>query len=1455
PDGANRRRVLLEFRTRDAFVFSPNVPKGFGHIESLFLEFDNTVPIIGTPVILQGSPSDIGAGNIETALGDYFDFAGGSSISGFVTMRIVVQAPAGLRHIRLRSGDDNIDLLAASNNPGFNNIEPWLSAVRPFQSDGDEYTLFIPINTAVLDSSPDATRFGSGFPLLTFPFPLELQLADNTDPSPFMAQNNYILRIDNRHPLGRYTGSLTAINHLHTIAGQASDHGPGVTVQGIDRVVVFFSRTDGLFDGFGTPLTSNGTPSNPSAVGWRTDMNVLEDHEGTVAGITQQGTPRVLPFFPTNFDLGGTGIQVNLEGAGAFSGSLGSPPLHNWHISNFDFSNFADGLLYVNYVIIDRAGNATFYREEIFLAVNRPVIRAVELGTTIGLGTTFSARNLPHGPLDPVDSNFRVRNNNFTLRLDVTNPLGVPITGALSYDIAHVTRVSNTPIPASQMEAGRVYRIAYRGTSIGLGAVDWVNYGVLVDLSVPVDGTLINPEGITFVATRNGSPANDGLVYEYEVPAVGPRRQVNTWTPATQINFGSTSFGSAPTLISDSVKVMPPEGAGVNYAFQNDRYFLVRVSNTATTPHITSAALVRVDVHNIDSRPPVLNIADFGYRAVGSIGNTPIQNFADRDILRLGETAAEYNMNIVMAPNGERRGYVQYHWHGDTPRADVSGRIIFRGMAADNNRITGMSVTIGGVTTQLATWGTDGLVREASLGSVQAMGNDGSTDQFGFDVSYQTNTLNFNHVFNWELAWDSSRLTGMVGNNVPIIFTVTDGVQNTPQTINVNVVPYITEISTPLSAAFAVNPSAFNRSARGWYPVRENDLITIRGFNLGGVGATPAVTLAGTNLFMGTSTSTQILANIGETAQSGPLVVTINGIQSLNNRSNNAAHYNREPNNLNNNLLTNARYMYVWQTGFLLNAPVLDNPVMQMRYDGTWNLAYARFHHGPIGTGLGTINAGQVRIMRSLGTAANATAAITDTVVRQGGQRYVHIGLATDGFGDWFVAASNIASPIDGLQNFVIHTREETGILNTAPAQSNFHGLRHRNLIRLTGDPERIRAPSVFAQTPGNGTAQGSIAAASRVLVGYFDTVGNNNALFFRYGLIGGTNAEISATAGFGGNFPNNPSPPNSNDNFDPVTHLFTPFIAGEDAGRPQVVAHSGTTHQGSQHVAVGALGNGLPVIAWFDRVNQTLVFSHGNSAPTTTQLDLATSISVTSTADWQNNARIIHYGAGSHVSMAIDGNNVVHIAYHDAVNGGLMYARIYPTGSGTSLMPDMSRIYVARVDTFLSAGIRLTIDVRRETHGTSTFYVPYISYFHNTFAETRNPIRVAWLRPDSSGGMSIRHGTFGGNLPLGSTANLTPGSIAAAAFPEHSFTGEWEIMTVPAYHVPTAVDFVGIGVPRTGRFFAPTNSGQAPNNVSNLARAGSFATTLTALHRSVLVGYMTLNNFEGAVLKYSIWD
>jgi hypothetical protein len=190
-------------------------------------------------------------------------------------------------------------------------------------------------------------------------------------------------------------------------------------------------------------------------------------------------------------------------------------------------------------------------------------------------------------------------------------------------------------------------------------------------------------------------------------------------------------------------------------------------------------------------------------------------------------------------------------------------------------------------------------------------------------------------------------------------------------------------------------------------------------------------------------------------------------------------------------------------------------------------------------------------------------------------------------------------------------------------------------------------------------------------------------------------------------------------------------------------------------------LSTGRAVIAWYDAENRQLVYSYSSdTAPTSDK-----------TNNWQVNAKVIDDDfAGWHVDLAVDGADGIHLAYYSSSNGDLRYAYIPAYDS------ELEDIKVVTVDSYLSPGTKLMINVREELVNSTSRYVPYISYYHASFSATTNPVRVAWQK------------TWNAGLPENGADNTD------------KYTGDWEVMTVPTQNIPVE-DFICNGVPTSGAY------------------------------------------------------
>ena len=182
-----------------------------------------------------------------------------------------------------------------------------------------------------------------------------------------------------------------------------------------------------------------------------------------------------------------------------------------------------------------------------------------------------------------------------------------------------------------------------------------------------------------------------------------------------------------------------------------------------------------------------------------------------------------------------------------------------------------------------------------------------------------------------------------------------------------DIVPYITGVNTSLSTLDRRTPSKFDRTALGHYPVR----IVTKAQN-GSTNQAETVTFTGFNLGSNTSLTVSSLTTENDSTTGGRSAkysLSVNNIPTLNNMNDNNAKgsysgiisdnssyndkvqyaYNRQPNNANNNKLTDDIIFDVWQFNSAAAVPIsgkIEQPVMKIRpTDGKIGFAFV---NGPL---------------------------------------------------------------------------------------------------------------------------------------------------------------------------------------------------------------------------------------------------------------------------------------------------------------------------------------------------------------------------------------------------------------------------------------------------------------------------------------------------------------------------
>ncbi len=270
----------------------------------------------------------------------------------------------------------------------------------------------------------------------------------------------------------------------------------------------------------------------------------------------------------------------------------------------------------------------------------------------------------------------------------------------------------------------------------------------------------------------------------------------------------------------------------------------------------------------------------------------------------------------------------------------VSGKIKIEGTVKDNVRLGSISMGFDDLFTAqlIATYEKGNWTNSASalLTGVESVEVK--------DVYISQN----GHEAKFTVVVDTEKLASVAGKDKRITVSATDWKDNTSaagatQTTaasktalyTVDVVPYVTQIWTDLSEFYRSAPSVYARTARGKYPVNENETITLEGFNL---DTSPTVELDGYAL-----NGSGLSYNIGKVAKSGKLEVTVSGIKALNNLNDDSAEYNKQPNGVNNNTLNDNLEFDVWEfkaAATAKNGPILQ-PHMKVGPSGELGFSYA----------------------------------------------------------------------------------------------------------------------------------------------------------------------------------------------------------------------------------------------------------------------------------------------------------------------------------------------------------------------------------------------------------------------------------------------------------------------------------------------------------------------------------
>ena len=636
-----------------------------------------------------------------------------------------------------------------------------------------------------------------------------------------------------------------------------------------------------------------------------------------------------------------------------------------------------------------------------------------------------------------------------------------------------------------------------------------------------------------------------------------------------------------------------------------------------------------------------------------------------------------------------------------------------------------------------------------SLGTMEDDGWEFELDGDEIFDQAEGNTVNF--VF----SWDTSKIDGVASYDVEVeVFAKDKGsitlnadksltyattgpsAASTTQTGTLNaqgvaeltpyykmdVVPYITKVTTSLSTIKPGNPTVYSRTAKGHYPIRSDETVTLNGFNLAADNASVTASAP---------------------SSSGNYVHTVNGVSTLNNinvnnacgtygsetgkayTDNNYAYcYNRQPNGDNNYYLTDDIVFDVWQFDNENVATVADSGYIQqpvMKINPANDMIGFAFANGAAYASLPKKDTSsslwQRNYARNTGTSfaydANGDSHGT-TIGLDTNPSHSHAGRMT--------YMTSIWGPGDtGSQEGNYNGTNTLRIEAIGAPEGTYAGKQYGTAVILE---ERFPSTSIAVASHVVGTGKNAKKVPT-VYLAYYDDL--NQYIRFRWGV-------------------NNKS---SKDGFDQFLDqtvssniVFEPAVSSYS-----VVASTTTTYKAGEYVDIAVIpgetnAKDVVVIVWYDATNNKLMYSY--KVNPCNDNDGGTN---EGTEGYWAVPKVIASNAGDYCKVAVDANGGVHIAAYDNLNADLIYAYLSSYSAATP--------QVVTVDAYAITGTEITIDAALDSTG--AYVEPYIGYYAGSI---QKPM-IATLKK---------------TIPVSGTTTVKSGVDKS----NDTFTTDWEVSVVP---------------------------------------------------------------------------
>lgn len=690
-----------------------------------------------------------------------------------------------------------------------------------------------------------------------------------------------------------------------------------------------------------------------------------------------------------------------------------------------------------------------------------------------------------------------------------------------------------------------------------------------------------------------------------------------------------------------------------------------------------------------------------------------------------------------------------------------------------------------------------------------------------------------------------------------------------------DIVPYITKVKTSLSAVNATN-GVTDRSSLGHYPVfvyknstldgitdsitKKNEDVEIYGFNLKGAkyGDTSDASY---------DPAKNIVTINSSKVASGAFELTVGGIATINNTNDNDAkgsyakttsevggdysvyknYYNRQPNNANNNNLTDDIAFDVWQLNAYAAAPMYGNvedPQMKIQPFGKTVEKQAK-----VDGGVGDVvndedfvpgGGGNVTTDGKIGFAfANASSAFSMpnsdhswTYWNYGYTNIRHTALAYDPAGyAWSSAAGQDVNGEGNSDIFYLestHWRENGGVGTSGahlPRDTKIHSACKLETLTITGDHassylDRIQSPSIAATTHGlymayYDKASGVIRYRAGAMTGTYNDDWKTGAVDSGVWAPDGESKRTRYWEFKNGYFKNQATSETMSYN--------------NSLKNVQIVSTSATPNVCIAAIDGGATrANDVAVMVWCDGSKVSYAYTSGDPMKDNGKTGDNKRLDATwTTVDDIFGGKV--KGGDCKCQIAVDAAQGVHIAAYAEKGMDIWYAYLAKASE-----PENAK--VCKVDSYGSTGEYLTIDVALAADSTAAKPkpIPQIGYYST---KSTRPKFARW------------------NVAKGDIFELTADKMQGTDDSD-SFTGNWEVTNVPTQRAVRVSDGankvkqninIGVWKDAGGKLAYSTKNGLATGAVgtsdchvdSGMNTTGNYGDVYGNGTRNAVLGYM----------------